>query len=348
MTTSLMAIEADRRAVIDLPIDVGVLEGLRETARLLTTHFSTQIEGNRLTQAEVGEALSGARFPGRERDEIEVRHYYSALEFVERLAAGQGGIDEEDLRRVHGLVVSGRATPTAYRDGQNVIRDASSGSIVYLPPEAKDVPDLMAGLVEWINTQLGLGELPVPLIAGCAHCQFATVHPYYDGNGRTARLLTTLVLHRRGYGLKGIYSLEEYYARDLGGYYRALDLGPSHNYYLGRAGAELTPFLEYFLAGMADAFGKVRSNAAEAARRGATDRSRALRELDPKQRVALGLLLREGTATAAGLARALGLSPRTVRPLCAAWVRGGFLVVRDPSRRGRRYGLAPAWEALAP
>lgn len=64
--------------------------------------------------------------------------------------------------------------------------------------------------------------------------QFATIHPYFDGNGRTARLLTTLLLHRAGYGLKGIYSLEKYYTRDLEAYHAALTVGPSHNYYMGR------------------------------------------------------------------------------------------------------------------
>jgi Fic family protein len=84
----------------------------------------------------------------------------------------------------------------------------------------------------------------VPLIAALAHYQFATIHPYYDGNGRTARLLANLILHKAGYGLKGIYSLDEYYARQLTGYYEALTVGPSHNYHLGRAEADVTGFLE--------------------------------------------------------------------------------------------------------
>ena len=70
----------------------------------------------------------------------------------------------------------------------------------------------MQSMVEWINEY---STLPCPLIAGIAHYQFATIHPYYDGNGRTARLLTTLILHLGGYDLKGLYSLEEYYAQKL-------------------------------------------------------------------------------------------------------------------------------------
>lgn len=346
MTTALMAIEADRQAVAELPIDVPMLASLRATARLLSTHYSTQIEGNRLTEAQVQQALSGARFPGRERDEVEVHHYYAAIEYLETLIASRARFAEPNIQRLHGLVLDGRPTPTPYRDGQNVIRDSGTGAIVYLPPEAHDVPVLMKNLLDWIKVQCESRELPVPLVAAAAHYQYATIHPYYDGNGRTARLLTTLILQQQGYGLKGIYSLEEYYARDLAGYYAALSIGPSHNYYMGRAEADITPFLTYFLTGMADAFAKVRVKASAAAKRGASDRSSLLRELDPKQRQVLDLFRRQGSASTAELAQELGLSPRTVRPLCAEWIASGFLIVRDPSRRNRLYRLAPAWESV--
>ena len=95
--------------------------------------------------------------------------------------------------------------PTSYRDGQNVIKDSGTGTIVYMPPEAKDVPGLMRNLVSWIKEN---EEIPCPIVAGIAHYQFATIHPYYDDNGRTSRLLTTLILHLGGYDLKGLYSLE--------------------------------------------------------------------------------------------------------------------------------------------
>jgi len=93
--------------------------------------------------------------------------------------------------------------------------------LIYLPPEAKDVPGLMASMVKWASKAEADG-LPASLIAGLIHYQFVTIHPYYDGNGRTARLLATFILHRGGYGLNGFFSLEEHYARDLQGYYQAL------------------------------------------------------------------------------------------------------------------------------
>lgn len=343
---ALMEIEANRQAVVELPINVEVLANLRETARLAATHYSTQIEGNRLTLAQVEEAVAGAHFPGRERDEAEVRNYYRALEHVERLGSQLGPMAEDDIRRIHGLVMSGRPRPTPYRDGQNVIRDSATGGIVYMPPEAHDVPGLMAELVEWVNAEQDRRELPLPIVAAIAHYQFATIHPHYDGNGRTARLLTTLILHRSGYGLKGIYSLEEHYVRDLGGYYAALSIGPSHNYYLGRTEAQTTGFLDYFCRSMADAFSAVRAQAARAAQRDPRDASPLLRQLDPRQRRLLALYRDRSVATTAEIGAYLGVAPRTAADLCRRWVTEGFLDIHDMSRKRRSYRLGPAYERI--
>lgn len=233
-----------------------------------------------------------------------------------------------------------------YRDGQNVIRDNRSGAIVYLPPEAQDVADLMRDLVAWIAEALAGQELPVPIVAALAHYQFATIHPYFDGNGRTARLLTTWILHQTSYGLNGIYSLEEYYAANLEGYYRALSVGNSHNYYFGRAEGDVTPFVDYFCRGMADAFAKVRGRAEQVKREGSLDQSPRLRQLTPQQRQVLGLFLRMKQVSARDVATYFKTSTRTASGLCVRWVASGFLIVADPSKKHRRYSLAEQYESL--
>lgn len=343
---ALMRVESVRVSFESLPVNVALLASLRQTARLLATHYSTMIEGNRLTQAEVGQVLDGRQFPGRERDADEVRNYYRALEFMETRAAQPGPVDETDVQRLHGLVMRGIDSPTPWRDGQNVIREGGSGRIVYMPPEAKDVPPLMSALVEWINRSVSSQKLPAPVIAALVHYQFATVHPYYDGNGRTARLLAGLVLHKTGYGLKGVYSLEAYYAENLNGYYAALAVGPSHNYYMGRAEADLSGFVEYFCIGMADAFNKTAAQARQALDRGEPDDAAALRSLDPRKRRVLELFRQLGVVTSAELAAALGLKRETVVKLCRQWVDEGFLVLHDASRKNRAYRLAPELEGL--
>ena len=219
--------------------------------------------------------------------------------------------------------------------------------MVYMPPEAKDVPDLMQEMVAWL-TASEIGGLPCPIRAGIAHYQFATIHPYYDGNGRTARLLTTLILHLGSYGLKGLYSLEEYYARNLGAYYDALTVGPSHNYYLGRAEAVVTRWVEYFCRGMAESFESVRKRAEEAAGLGVPDASHQLRMLDPRQRKVLGLFRDRDTIASHDVERLFKLSQRTSRELLLRWSQTGFLTVADPAKKSRKYRLSGLFQHLLP
>jgi len=347
IANALMRIEAVKQSIQALPITPRVLANLRETARLFSTHYSTMIEGNRLTQEQVVQVIAdGQHFPGHERDQDEVKGYYAALDEVERLAKQGGPLTESAVRRLHGFVMSAgktRARAMPYRDGQNVIRDSRSRGIVYMPPEAKDLPALMSQFVLWINQK---DELPVPIKAAIAHYQYATIHPYYDGNGRTARLLTTLILHLGGYGLKGLYALEEYYAQNLQDYYEALTIGPSHNYYMGRATADITKWVLYFVAGMAASFQKVETQARGEAEKGGVDQSKALRNLNARQRKVLGLFTQSRELTSKEIGNLFNFQPRTTAELCQRWVEDGFLEMSNTSRKSRRYRLTAAYEAL--
>ena len=343
----LMDIEASRQAVSEGAVTAQVLTSLRESARLTSTHYSTQIEGNRLTQEQVEDVLKGSTFPNRKRDELEVKNYFQALEYVDSLIkAGSSDILEQDIRIIHGLIFEGKKKPTTYRDGQNVIKDSGSGAIVYMPPEAKDVSALMQELVLWINQETRINELPVPIIAGIAHYQFATIHPYYDGNGRTARLLTNLVLHKSGYGLKGIYSLEEYYARNLQNYYKALTVGESHNYYFGRVEADITEWLLYFCEGMADAFANVRVVISKAAKENRSDQSALLRELDQRQKRVFSLFEKSKFITTKEIAGLLGIQQRTALNLCKKWIDAGFIHQHGEAKKSRKYELTDKWISL--
>jgi Fic family protein len=348
LASALLRLEGLKERIDHLPITPAVLASLRETARLYSTHYSTQIEGNRLSENEVREVIIDKQhFPGRTRDEKEIKGYYGALAVVEELAQKARPLTEEQIRLLHGHILGpGKRTaaPTPYRDGQNVIKDSATGRIVYMPPEARDVAGLMAGLVEWLNASRA--EVPCPLRAAIGHYQFATIHPYYDGNGRTARLLVNLILHAEGYGLKGIYSLEEYYARDLRSYYEAIAVGPSHNYYEGRAEADVTGWLQYFVDGMVDAFTRVEEKAKDAEGRWESDKSPILRVLDPRQRKALTLFARQQAITSRDVAALFSFAPRTARLLLQRWTAQGFLAIADPSKRARKYRLSPKFEKL--
>lgn len=344
----LMAVEAARAVVDRTPLSPLAEAELRRRARIRSTHFSTRIEGNRLTLAEAESVIAGSQtvFRGRERDVREVQNYWNATLRIEEWAAQKTPLTEELIRRLHALVERGpRAAPTPYRDGQNVIREVASGAIVYLPPEAADVPGLMAGLVAWINRAEREG-LPAPLVAALAHYQFVTIHPYFDGNGRTARLLATFILHRGGYGLHGFFSLEEHHARDLTGYYGSLATHPHHNYYAGRAEADLTGWVEYFTGTLVRVF----AAAQEEAERYVDQRDvreliepEDLRRLDHRARAILALFAGAETITSAQVAGSLGLSGRTARLLLHGYVADGWLLVANPSNRRRAYALSASY-----
>lgn len=350
IATGLMAIAEARAATDRLPIPSAVLEACRRLTRLRSTHFSTRIEGNRLSLAETETAiLSDARqlrFYGRERDVREVRNYWRALALVEQWAARAAPLTEDVVRRLHAQVQQGpRARPTPYRDGQNVLSDAGTGRVVYMPPEAADVPALMAGLVAWVRRS-EREALPAPLVAGLLHYQLVTIHPFFDGNGRTARLLSTFWLERAGYGVQGLVSVEECHAADLPAYYRALAVHPHHNYYDGRNEADLTPWLEYFVRTLAVALSTAREEALRLSVTGSAVEGAELAALERRARVVVGLFAGREVLTTAQMAAALGLSPRMVRVLVGPWVEAGWLVPTTSARRSRAYRLAERYRQV--
>lgn len=323
-----------------------IAEQLRLQTYVRATHYSTRIEGNRLTLKETEQVIHQRKlFPGMERDVKEVERYYRALQQVEKWVAGKQKITEARIRKIQALLYAGRrAKPAPYRDGQNVIRE-STGEIVYMPPEAMDVPVLMNELVQWIHQ--AAQEYSAPVIAGIAHYQFVTIHPFYDGNGRTARTLTTWILYQGGYDLGKFYALEEFYAEDLGGYYRALVTHPHHNYYFGRNEADITPWLDYFLKGMAVVFERVAQEVEQ--HTSGTEQEATfelLRPLDHRARRVLGLFARQELIFSSDVANLLGISVRQARDLLTGWVEQGWLEVADPSRRGRKYRLADRYHEI--
>lgn len=348
IATILMELKGLQEKINFLPITPKLLISLKESARLSSIHYSTMIEGNRLTQEEIAQTIEQkTKLAGRERDQNEVLGYYEAMTYVEKAAKQDDIITELHVKKIHALVMSGgnkKAKPTQYRTAQNVIREAGSNAIVYLPPEPADVPTLMQELITWI--QKNPIKLPAPIVAGIAHYQFAIIHPYIDGNGRTARLLTTLILRLSEYDLKGIYSLDEYYAKDLFAYYQALSIGPSHNYYMGRAESDITSWIEYFCSGMLQSFKNIERHASRKANTKSKDQSTLLRKLDMRQRAALSLFNQQEKITSHDIATLFKIPARSARLLCQNWVEDGFLIITDHAKKSRKYELSPTFHEL--
>lgn len=338
----LMEIEAAKAVVNNIPLPPAIEAELKHKARVRSTHYSTRIEGNRLTLKEAQDVIEKKKthFHGRQRDVEEVRNYWDALLKIENWAANNIEFTENLIKRLHAIVERGkRAKATPYRDGQNVIRDSKSGRIVYLPPEAKDVPGLMSEMVHWAR-KAEKEKIPVPIIAALLHYQFVTIHPYYDGNGRTARLLATFILQRGGYGLNGFFSMEEHHARDLAGYYNSLAVHKSHNYYQGRAKADLTSWIEYFISLLSDVFTSAKDETIRYAKKGIPAEPEKLRGLGRRARIVLSLFAKKDLIAARDIAQALGLSSRMARILTQKWVKDGWLITADESNRSRAYKLS--------
>lgn len=343
MLKNLGRIELVKQSFETQPLSPQLLHSLRETAKVTSVHYSTYIEGNKLTFNEVSEAIQGKKLLQKERDEKEVKAYYKAWNAMEQAVQKHQSFDEVLIGQLHTLV-EGENKEIPYRDCQNAIYDSETGAKIYLPPEFKDVPNLMKDLCAWVEASK---NLPVPLIAGIVHYQFVTIHPYIDGNGRTARLLTSFIMRSGGYDLKGIYSLEEYYAQNLSAYYDALQTHPHHNYYYGRHEADITSWLEYFINGVAEAFEKVNKQAIKQTTQGFTaDKSPLIRELDIKQRKVLELFAEFKEVDSLQISEALNISAQSARALLRQWIAENFLQYANESKKARKYMLGDRYVGL--
>lgn len=98
----------------------------------------------------------------------------------------------------------------------------------------------MREFVEWLNETEDISPI---LAAGISQFQFVHIHPFIDGNGRTARLLSTLILYKTGYDFKRLFTISEYYDEDRPAYYKAIQSVRNSN-------MEMTSWLEYFVDGL--------------------------------------------------------------------------------------------------
>ena len=202
---------------------------------------SVALEGVPVTVDEVRRILAGdqPRTVSNE-DASLVRGYREAMQFVLSRADDTAFVwSSEIFRTMHASVVarSYAARAGLYRDRQVWLTNSSSGEQVYLPPDNDEVPALMDEIARWLNAS---GEAAPALVrSALTHVWIAAVHPFRDGNGRTARIAASLVMYRSGYRLPQFTSLEEWWGAHPTDYYAAFDcLGSAWD-----SGVDVTPFV---------------------------------------------------------------------------------------------------------
>lgn len=178
------------------PFSTAALQRLREDFAIEWTYNSNSIEGNTLSLRETRVVLQdGLTIGGKTlREHFEAHNHLKAILWLESLAHSQYELRVSDILEVHNLVMQSidDEFKGRFRNGRVRITGAN-----FIPPNALKVPDLMDELVAWIN-QNPMGLDPVRL-ATVFHHRFVWIHPFFDGNGRTARLIANLLLMKEGF-----------------------------------------------------------------------------------------------------------------------------------------------------
>lgn len=218
------------------------------------------------------------------------------------------------------------------------VYDNETGEPEYIPPEYCDIPDLLNELVEYVNTT---DDHPL-IIAAIVHYQLVTIHPFEDGNGRTARLMSGYVMELMGYGFKGIGSLEEYFAYDPEEYYSSLQMGLPALYYMGRDNPPHPEiWVNYFLH-MVELYS---SKICELSEENAEENiASSFSYLSRKEKELLKYLLDNKIYRFApvDVARELGVTNKTIINRCVNLTNNGFLKPEIVKTRIRYYRLTDA------
>lgn len=175
------------------PVSQAALLALQKSYDVDLTYTSNAIEGNTLTLRETAELIEhGITVGGKPlRDHLEAIDHYEAVLWMRELAAKTTSINEDTGRELHRRIVS-RSQPEIGGIYSTLPRRIAGSPVVF--PNALKIPELMRGYGEWIAQAVS-----EPATSFDAHYRLVAIHPFADGNGRTARLVMNVLLLRGGY-----------------------------------------------------------------------------------------------------------------------------------------------------
>lgn len=337
----IMQIEQAKAQFSGIKLPLTLTDKLRKSSRKKSSYASNRIEGNPLTEEQAGEVIESSRRHYL-KPEQEIRNYFDALLFLEKEADKGVSVSFELLLRVQALIVRGEGAEKKGLRGPMppgilfAVYDDITGAADYIPPEASEIKTLLGELFGYLSDS---SDHPL-LKAAIFHYQLLTIHPFEDGNGRTARLLADYYLDISGYGFGRIGSLEEYFAYDVDAYYHSLQMGLPALYYNGRINPPHPEiWITYFLKMMAlHARRAVElASAPEEQQSAASYSFLSVKEREFLQQL---ILQKKKVFTPIEMAKQCGVTNRTIINWCATLAKNGFLLPELSGVRIRSYRLS--------
>ena len=222
---------------------------LKQDALIKSSHYSTSIEGNPLRLDEVKTLIINDKKPNTKAEQ-EVLNYFNVLNHLDKYS--DKIITKNTILSIHGHLTKGLLRNSDYegkfRDTSVIIGNVHTKKINYIPPDSYKVPYLVDELLDWLNNCTS--EMYPVIIAGILHYELVRIHPFIDGNGRTSRLMATLILSMNKFNINNYFTLDEYYNQDRQAYVDALNSADKKQ--------DLTIWLEYFCQGVLYSIEKVK------------------------------------------------------------------------------------------
>lgn len=251
-------VEACKEVIENAPLVPSYEKQFQTEAIAKTIHHGTHIEGNELNLLQTKKILEGQEVYGKPRDIQEVINYRNVMTLLDELLYKKGDLSLETLLDIHRTTVDkivSNEKVGVLRSTQVIIKEEETDKVVLKPPPFIEVPYLLEDFFGWLNSEASKEVHPV-IKAGIAHYVLVAIHPFVEGNGRSVRAFTQLLLMKEGYDIKRFFSLEENFDSDLASYYDALFKVDINS--LNIAQRDLTPWVEYFTQVVAVELNKIK------------------------------------------------------------------------------------------
>lgn len=251
-------IEASKEVIENAPLVPSYEKQFQTDAIARTIHHGTHIEGNELNLLQTKKILEGQEVYGRPRDIQEVINYRNVMTLLDELVFKKGELNLEILLDIHKTTVDKIIAIEkigVLRTTQVIIKEEGTDKVVLKPPPFIEIPYLLEDFFGWLNSENAKEIHPV-LRASIAHYVLVAIHPFVEGNGRTVRAFTQLLLMKEEFDIKRFFSLEENFDSDLASYYDALFQVDKEAQNI--ASRDLTPWIEYFTQVVAVEMSKIK------------------------------------------------------------------------------------------